>query len=144
MARPKTIQQAGENLRQVAPLIGARYITGINNADWQGPASSEQAEQNYSTGVQRAVADGTRRAGILDVTNQQWQQAAVSKGGGVIGQRIADAVPKSIQNFGPILAAMSQAQANLPPRTTSASQNVTNRLLPIIRSAMEAAGKSYS
>ena len=51
MARPKTIQQAGENLRQVAPLIGARYITGINNADWQGPASSEQAEQNYSTGV---------------------------------------------------------------------------------------------
>ena len=113
MARAKTIQQAGENLRQVAPLIGARYITGINNADWQGPASSEQAEQNYSTGVQRAVADGTRRAGILEVSNQQWQQAAVSK-------------------------------TNLPPRTTSASQNVTNRLLPIIRSAMEAAGKSYS
>ena len=125
MARAKTIQQAGENLRQVAPLIGARYITGINNADWQGPASSEQAEQNYSTGVQRAVADGTRRAGILEVSNQQWQQAAVSKGGGVIGQRIADAVPKYIQNFGtlPIVCSRSSAlqwkrQGNPIPRVS--------------------------
>ncbi len=144
MARAKTIQQAAENLRSVAPLIGQRYTVGINNADWQGPASSDQAEQNYGAGVQRAIADGSRREGILSVSNQQWQQAATSKGSGVIGQRIVDAIPKYTSNFGPILAAMSTVSANLPPRTASASQNVTNRLLPVIQAAMSAAGKQFS
>lgn len=144
MARPKTIQQAAENLRQSAGLIGARYTVGINNADWQTPASSDQAETNYGQGVQRAIADGSRRSGILAVSNQAWQQAAVTKGAGVIGQRIVDALPKYSQNFAPILLAMGTAAQNLPPRTTSASQNVTNRLLPIIRAAMEAAGKTFS
>ncbi len=142
MARPKTIQQSAENLRQVAALIGPRYTIGINNADWQTPASSDQAEQNYASGVQAAVASGARRSGILNVTNQQWQTAATTKGAGVIGQRIADAIPKYIANFGPILAAMSAEQATLPPRTTSATQNVTNRLIPIIHAAQRAAGKA--
>lgn len=144
MARPKTIQQAAENLRNVAPLIGARYTIGINNADWQGPASSEQAEQNWGQGVQRAIASGARREGILAVSNQQWQTAATTKGAPVIGQRIVDSISKYSQNFGPILQAIGAVSQNLPPRTASASQNVTNRLLPVIRAAMEAAGKQFS
>ena len=144
MARAKTIQQAAENLRNVAPLIGARYTIGINNADWQTAASSEQAETNWGTGVQAAIASGSRREGILAVSNQSWQQASVTKGAGVIGQRITDAIPKYSANFGPILQAMTTAQQNLPPRTSSPSQNVTNRLLPIIRAAREAAGKQMS
>jgi len=144
MARPKTIQQAAENLRSAAPLIGARYTIGINNADWQTAAASDQAEANWGQGVQRAIASGARREGILAVTNQQWQTAAVNKGSQVIGQRIVDAIPKYTQNFGPILTAIGTVSQNLPPRTTSPSQNVTNRLLPVIRAAVEAAGKSFS
>jgi len=144
MARAKTIQQAVENLRSVSTLIGPRYTMGINNADWQGPASSDQAEINYGVGVNAAIAAGTRRAGILGVSNQAWQTASVTKGAAVIGQRIVDALPKYQANFAPILTAMSTAAAALPPRTTSASQNVTNRLLPIIRAAQEAAGKTFT
>jgi len=144
VARPKSIQQAAENLRTVAPLIGARYTIGINNADWQTPAASDQAETNYGVGVQRAIADGTRKAGILEVSNQAWQQASITKGAGVIGIRIVDALPKYSANFAPILQAMGQVSQNLPPRTASASQNVTNRLLPVIRAAVEAAGKTFS
>lgn len=144
MARPKTIQQATENLRTVAPLIGARYTIGINNADWQGPASSDQAETNWGQGVQRAIADGSRRTGILGVTNQSWQQAATTKGAPVIGQRIVDSLQKYSTNFGPILQAIGAVSQNLPPRTASAQQNVTNRLLPVIRAAMEAAGKTFT
>lgn len=140
MAR-KTIQQAMENLRQVAPLIGARYTQGIQGADWQGPASSDQAEQNYGAGVQRAISDGSRRNGILAVTNQAWQNAAISKGAAVIGARIVDALDKYSRNFGPILTAMNAEAATLPARTASAAQNVTNRLLPIIRAAQIASGK---
>lgn len=144
MGKPKTIDQAVENLRSVASLIGPRYTIGINNADWQTAASSDQAEQNYGTGVAQAVADGSRRAGILKVSNQEWQQKSVTKGAAVIGQRITDALPKYRAGFAPILAAMSQVQANLPPRTTSATQNVQNRLIPVIRAAVEASGKSFS
>lgn len=142
MARSKTIQQAAENLRQSAPLISQRYTIGINNADWQGPASSEQAEVNYGQGVQQAIANGTRRTGILAVSNQAWQQAAVTKGAPIIGQRIVDALPKYVTNFGPILTAVAAVAEALPPRTASATQNVTNRLLPVIRRAQEAAGKT--
>lgn len=142
MAKPKTIQQAGENLRMVAQFIGQRYTIGINNADWQGPASSDQAEANYAAGVQAAVASGARREGILNVTNSQWQQAAVSKGSQIIGARITASIDKYMRNFGPILAAMTQEQAQLPPRTVSATQNVQNRLIPIIHAAQRAAGKA--
>lgn len=138
----KTIQDAVTNLRQAAPLIQARYTLGINGAEWQTPAASEQAEQNYGSGVQRAIADGSRRTGILAVTNQAWRDAAIRKGASVIGDRIIQSLDKYQRNFGPILTAMNTASAALMPRTTSARANVTNRLLPIIEAAQIAAGKT--
>lgn len=143
MAR-KTVQQAADNLRTAAATMGPRYSIGIQGADWQGPASSDQAEQNWGTGVQRAMADGSRRAGILAVTNQQWQQLSISKGSAVIGQRVTDSLDKYMRNFGPILQAMNAASGILPPRTASATQNVQQRLLPIIAAAKEAAGKTMN
>mgnify|MGYP005817062143 CR=1 FL=1 len=143
MAR-KTIAMAAENLRGSTALIGERYRQGINGADWQGPASSDQAEQNWATGVQAAVADGSRRAGILAVTNAQWQTAAIEKGVPNIARGIIAGLDKYQRNFGPILSAMNAEAATLPPRTNSATQNVQTRLLPIIRSAQIAAGKQPS
>ena len=142
MARPKTLDQTVENLRAVAGLIGARYTVGINNASWQQAAASDQAEANYGQGVQTAIANGSRRAGILRVSDADWRSASVSKGAAVIGARITDSLNKYRQNFAPILAAMSSAAENLPPRTTSATTNVTQRLLPIIAAAQTAAGRT--
>jgi len=145
MAR-RTIQQAAANLTQVAAagIIGPRYRDGVQSADWQTNAASQQAETNYAEGVQRAVAAGTRRAGILAVSNEQWRQAAIEKGVPIIGQRVQAGIAKYTQNFGPILQAMNSAADNLPPRTTSPSQNITNRMVPIVRAAVEAAGKAFS
>lgn len=142
----KTIQMAAENLRQVASagIIGPRYIAGVRAADWQTAAASQQAETNYAEGVQRAVAAGTRRSGILAVSNQAWQQAAEQKGGAVIGARIVASIDKYSRNFGPILQAMNAASDALPGRTTSPSQNIANRMVPIVRAAVEAAGKQFS
>lgn len=141
MAR-KTIDQAVNNLNQVVGFIGQRYTAGVSVADWQGPASSPEAETNYAVGVQQAVADGRRLAGINRVTNQQWRDASINKGAQVIGQRVQDGLAKYRTNFAPILSAMNSAAANLVPRTASARQNVTNRLLPIIEAAQVAAGKT--
>lgn len=144
MARAKTLEQTVENLRGSSGLIGARYTVGINNASWQQAAASDQAETNYGQGVQAAIANGTRRSGILRVSDADWRNASISKGAAVIGQRIVDALPKYRANFAPILAAMSAAAEALPPRTTSATQNVQQRLLPIIAAAQTAAGKTPS
>ena len=141
MAR-KTIDQAVANLQQVAPFIGQRYTSGVQGADWQGPASSAESETNYAAGVQQAVADGRRIAGINRVSNQQWRDAAVTKGAAVIGQRVIEGLPKYRVNFAPVLQALNNAAAALPPKTASARQNVTNRLLPIIEAAQIAAGKT--
>jgi len=145
MAR-KTIQQAVENLRQVASanVIGPRYVQGVQGADWQGPASSQQAETNYATGVQAAIADGRRLRGIQGVSNADWRTAAAEKGGPIIGQRIVLALGKYQTKFAPILQAMNAAADSLPPRTTSPSQNITNRLVPIVQAAVQASGKSFS
>lgn len=140
MAR-KTIQQAAANLQQVAGLIGERYTQGINGADWQTPAASQQAETNWGQGVQAAIASGARREGILGVTNQQWRTAAIEKGAAVIGRRITESISKYSQNFGPILIAMNEEANRLPDRTSSATTNVQQRLIPIIHAAQRAAGK---
>lgn len=138
----KTIAQAVENLRAVAPLIGPRYTQGIQNADWQGPASSPEAEASWGAGVQAAMASGARREGIMRVSNADWQRLAITKGAAVIGQRITDSLEKYQRNFAPILSAMNDQAARLPARTASATQNVANRLIPIIHSAQRAAGKA--
>ncbi len=142
----KTIQQAAENLRQVASqnIIGPRYIQGIQGADWQTPAASDQAEANWASGVQRAIADGSRRAGIMAVSNAEWQRMSAEKGGPIIGQRVVASIDKYTRNFGPILSAMNAASAALPARTTSAQQNIQNRLVPIVQAAMQAAGKAFT
>ncbi|PCJ07144.1 MAG: hypothetical protein COB10_12335 [Planctomycetota bacterium] len=92
----------------------------------------------------RAVARGARREGIMGVTNAQWQQAAINKGGPRIVGGITESIEKYTRNFGPILAAITSAVAALPPRTTSAQQNVQNRLMPIIRAEKEAAGREFN
>lgn len=143
MAR-KTVQQAADNLRTASATMGARYAIGIQGADWQTPAASDQAEVNWGTGVQRAMADGSRRTGILAVSNSVWQQLAISKGQAVIGTRVVDALDKYMRKFGPVLTAMNTAAAALPPRTASATQNVQNRLLPIIAAAKGAVGKEMN
>lgn len=138
----KTIQQAVENLRNVASLIGPRYTQGIQNANWQTPAASQEAEQSWGAGVQAAMASGARRNGILEISNQEWQRLSIEKGATVIGQRITQSLEKYQRNFGPILSAMNEEASRLPARTQSATQNVANRLIPIIHAAQRAAGKA--
>jgi hypothetical protein len=80
----------------------------------------------------------------MAVSNQEWQRMSEEKGGPIIGQRVVASIDRYTRNFGPILSAMNAASASLPGRTTSASQNIQNRLVPIVQAAMAAAGKSFS
>jgi len=134
----KTIQQAKENLQRAIPLISERYRQGVESADWQTNAASEQAEQNFAAGVQQAIANKSRQKGIQGVSNQQWREAARVKGANSIGQGIQMGLQRYEQNFAPVLGAMQAAAKALPPRTTDPIANVTARVIPVVQAAVNA------
>lgn len=142
MGTPRTIQEARANFIAAAPLVAERYRNGVNRADWESAASSQQAEANYSQGVQRAIQRGTRIQGIQRAGNQTWRNGATQKGAPVIGQRMQEAADKYVQNFTPIKQAIDNAVAQLPPRTLDPSQNVQNRVLPVVMAAFNASPKN--
>lgn len=142
----RTIAEAAANLEQVAKanIIGPRYIAGIKKADWQTAAASEQAELNYASGVQAAITDKRRQAGVMAVSNQDWQTAAEMKGGPIISNRVLGGIAKYTRNFGPILEQVNRTVATLPARTTSPSQNIRARMEPVVQAMVEASGKTYT
>jgi hypothetical protein len=137
----KTIGEARDNLRQAASQIPTRYKTSTARANWAEPAASEQAETNYQSGVQEAISQGKRVKGIQDAGDQKYRQGCADKGAAVIGERITKALPIYERNFSPVLSAMNNAADSAPPRTRDFRTNVTNRLLPVIEAAKQAAGK---
>lgn len=141
MGTPKTLQQAAENLKQAAPLIGTRYAASIQRADWQGPASTDQAEQNYATSVQRAIAARRRQTKIRALSNRDWQQASIDKGAPIIGERVSQAIPKWQAAFGPIYDQVLAALPQLPQRGVDFRQNIATRLVPVVETFKRAAGK---
>ncbi len=140
--RHKTVEQARAHLEQSIAIIPARYKEGVSGADWQGPAGSEQSEANFGTAMSQAIAAKSRQAGVLAVTNAEWQRRAAEKGAPVIGERIRAALGVYAQRFGPVLNAMNSAADAAPPRTTDFLSNIQNRLVPVVAAAKLAAGRS--
>lgn len=137
----KTKEEARANFEASISYIPARYEAGIRKADWQGPASSEQAETNYAAGVSKAVADKSRQKGIQNVSNTDWQNAAVQKGAPIIGERIRLGLDKYVANFGPVYDRVIAKVNALPARTTDFRANINNRLVPVVEEWKRAAGK---
>ena len=138
----KTIQEAGQHLSDAAATVGARYAAATARADWETPASSREAEQNYQDGVNESISSGSRAAGIRAAGNTKYQRGCADKGAKVIGQRIKDARSDYEQNFSPVLTAMNQAADGAPARTRDFRANINNRLMPVVEAARRAAGKS--
>jgi len=95
----------------------AEYSKAIDRVtDFVGRATSEAAEANYSAGVTRAVANRLRAKGISEkVTNESWKSDAKTKGGAIIGTRIAGAGDKQARGYAAIHTALSGLE--LPDKT---------------------------
>ena len=137
----KTKEEARANFEASISYIPARYEAGVRKADWQTPAASEQAESNYAAGVSDAVAKKTRQKGVRDTSNSDWQNAAVTKGRPIIGERIRGALGKWAANWGPMYDGVQSKVATLPPKTTDFRANINNRLVPTVEQWKKGAGK---
>lgn len=138
----KTKEEARANLEAAVAYIPARYVSGVNKADWLNPAKSPQAEANYAAGVQSAVSKKTRQKAIGKMSNEDWRKAAAEKGGAVIGTRLAANLDKWLTNWGGLYDQVISVVGALPPKTTDFMANINNRLVPTVKAWKKAAGKS--
>lgn len=128
----KTVEQAAANLDASIALIPDRYRMGVQSANWADPASSDQAEQNYATGVTAAVSAKRRQSRIREVGNEVWRSGALNKGATAIGPAIRANLNKYRTNFGRVYNAVLPAIQALPPRSTDAMSNIETRLKPVV------------
>jgi len=137
----KTKDEARANFEAAIAYIPSRYEVGVRKADWLTPAGSDQAEANYATAVSEAVAEKRRQTKIRELTNADWQNAAIAKGVPIIGDRIRAALDKWVEEWGPMYDQIVALVERLPPKTLDWRANINNRLVPIVETWKKAAGK---
>jgi len=138
----KTLAEARANFEAAISYIPARYEAGVAKADWLGPAKSDAAEKNFADAISKAVANKSRQKGVAAITNEEWKDAAKTKGAPIIGERIRGALGDWEAEFGPMYAQVQSKVAALPPRGTDWRGNINNRLVPVVETWRKAAGKT--
>ena len=81
------------------------------------------------------------KKGVDKVNNEQWKQASLTKGASSIAEGMRQGREKYETNFSPILSAINSAVDRLPPRSTDAMANIDARLKPVVKAAIDAAGR---
>lgn len=137
----KTAEEAKANFSSAIAYIPSRYQAGVQKADWLTPAKSDAAERNFADGVGKAVAGKSRQKAIAGMSNDDWKNAAVTKGVPIIGTRIQGALDKWAANWSPIYSQVQSKVQTLPPSTTDFMANINARLVPTVRAWKQAAGK---
>jgi len=138
----KTKEEAKANFEASISYIPERYKSGVSKADWINPAKSDAAEKNFADGVGKAISQKTRQKEIAKMSNEDWKNAAVSKGAGIIGERIRGSLDKWSTNWGPLYDQVAARVGSLPPKTVDWRANINNRLIPTVETWRKAAGKT--
>ena len=137
----KTKEEAKANLEASVPYIGDRYKVAVARADWATPAGSDQAEKNFAAKMSEVIAKKTRQARIKQVSNSEWQELAVNKGGAVIGERVRASINKQAAKWGPIYDRVVAEIPRLPARTVDFRTNITNRVVGTVEAWKKHSGK---
>ncbi|MEM2447290.1 MAG: hypothetical protein QW734_11610 [Candidatus Bathyarchaeia archaeon] len=137
----KTKEQARANFEAAVTYIPDRYKAGIMVADWLTPAKSDVAERNYADAVSKAVAEKRRQKAIAAMTNDEWKNAAITKGAPIIAERIRAALDTWLRNWGPMYDQVVSVVSTLPPKTLDWRANINNRLVKVVETWKKAAGR---
>ena len=139
MVKVKSQAQIQKNYADAAGTAGSRYSDAIDAVAWQAPATAGQAL--YVQQMTNAEVLKRRATGIAKVPDAEFKAAMREKGAPVIAGRMAAAAPKMAAKFAPFKAAIEGT--SIPARVADPIQNVTNRLIPIVK-ALVAAKKAQS
>lgn len=123
----RTASQAVDNWNTRAGAAQTFWQSQANSAAWKTYAGSAQAESNYATGVQQAVAKKSRAAGVNASSDETWK-AGINANVGRYGQGITASKSKFSAAITPILTDISNAVKAMPPRGPRGSDvNISQR-----------------
>ena len=129
----RTPQMARDNLESSLSTIENRYKAAVEVAEWVGPTTSQQSEDNYRSGVDEAISQDKRRVGVRRAGDQGWKDGALGKGARNIVPGIRANLDKYLTNVQPSFTRVEAAKRLLPAKTRDAEANIDNRLKPIVR-----------
>lgn len=81
MAAIKSLKKISKKWSDRVGVAGTDYTDGVKDPrkDWEVEASSEQSEENYKAGVQTAIAQKRRPAGVKKAGTKKWQDNTIKK-----------------------------------------------------------------
>ena len=121
---------ASENWKKAIPRVAEAYGAGINRTTgWKEAAVA--GEGNYAAGVQKAVANRSREAGLNAVTDGDWKEGAINKGKSRIGQGMSASAPWQATQAAKVISVIESAQ--IGERTLDVDANIDNRVKPLAR-----------
>jgi len=134
---PKTIEQGLANYRGSIGTVPNRYIAAVERADWQGPAGSQQAEQNFATKMQEVISTESRRKGVMGTNNAFWRSQSADKGGKAIAGGMTRGADRWAQRFAQPYNAVLGILGSLPPKGTDPMANIDARLKPVVQTFVD-------
>ncbi|MDE1867534.1 MAG: hypothetical protein KGI08_07490 [Thaumarchaeota archaeon] len=137
----KTPQQAADKYVTNTANAQAGWQAGADIADWQGPASSQQAESNYAQGVQAAVTKKSRQTAIAATPNSVYK-AGIDANPQRYSSGTAAAKNKVLTTMSTLLQDIDAARQALPPRGPRGSAvNMGPRLTGVQNALIKNRGK---
>lgn len=119
-------QVAAENWRSRASAAAGFYNSQIQASSWKQYAASAQAEANYATGVQAAVAAKSRQNAINASSDEAWKAGVTAVGQARFAQGVTASTPRMQAAMGKLIPAIDTARKALPARGVAGSQaNIT-------------------
>ena len=105
----KPLDQITQKWSQRAQAAGQAYSDGVKNPRNSWSTQTAQAADNWSSGVQAAVADGRFEKGVTAAGDTAWAQGAINKGVTRYGPGVAAATGKFSSGFSKMVTALTNA-----------------------------------
>jgi hypothetical protein len=126
-------QTAVQNWTQRAGAAAGFYNAQVQAAAWKQFAAAPQAEANYAAGVQKAVANKSRQAGVNASSDEAWKAGVAAIGQARFSQGVTASSPRMAAAMGKLIPAIDALRKSLPARGIAGSQDNINRMTQFVQ-----------
>jgi hypothetical protein len=134
-------QTAVANWTQRAGAASDFYASQVQASTWKAFAAADNAEKNYATGVQGAIAAKNRQKAINASSDAVWQAGVVAVGRSRFGAGVSASAPKMAAAMGKLIPDIDAARKALPPRGVRGSADNINRMTAFVQTLAKNRGK---
>lgn len=132
------IKSASEIAKAYTDSIGTvapKYQAGVNaTSGWKNAAIGGQ--KIYEEKMRDSAVLARREKGLQNVSEEDWKRKAATTGAARIASGMQAGADKRTKNYEPYRQVIEAT--SLPDRTSDPVQNVTNRVVPIVKALADA------